>query len=351
MQRLLRPLIALAILTSCSPSEGEQMTDSKAIQLIDHIGQFEGDIGGLQFWHHPVNNYEGGIVAANGEAGLVFISIEGVASQAVPGAFFVKPDIVYPEGHEALIFAPDRNRNELVAIRKNNNGTELAEVSSYPLDDKEISGFCMMDSLRGIFIQNSGHAIYREFDNENSVTPLSAKAKYSACKFDPVTGRLFLSTRKGNIVEASVDGDIIKRFSPNLGKGFEFDLFREKDRGLFLIAFSNNRGIVLPADDQDSGKGFHFMTNRGRDAVEAVQHFTMTGGNLGSIYRNGAIAVIDSNHDLYFAPWTGFSKGSDGQEAITLGPRPPRETDEEEGLPAFQLDSAFDLPGLSGADQ
>ncbi len=352
-QRSLLSSIIIAILASCGPSDGtsDQSADSKAIQLIDHIGQFEGDIGGLQFWHHPVNNYEGGIVVANGEAGLIFISIEGVASQVIPGAFFVKPDIIYLDGDEALIFAPDKNRNELITIRKSVVGTELEEISSFSLEENDISGFCMIDSLSAILIDENGRAVYRKFGNESSAKPLSVKEKYVDCKTDNVTGRLFLSTKKGKIVEINVDGDIIKTFKPNLGTTFDFDLFREEEAGLFLIGFSDENGSVLSADSQNSGKVFHLTTNNGFEKVDAVKYFTMTGGNLGSVYRNGAIAIIDSDNDLYFAPWIGLSDGIDGQEIPTLGPRPPRETNAEEDQLDFQLDSTVALPELSGADQ
>ncbi len=352
-QRTLLSLIIIATLLSCSPSDdtSHQSADSKAIQLIDHIGQFEGEIGGLNFWHHPVNNYEGGIIVANGEAGLIFISIEGVASQVIPGAFFVKPDIVYLDGDEALIFAPDRNRNELIAIRKNLNGTELEEVLSFPLEEKKISGFCMIDSLSAILIEENGSAVFRTFGNLSISDPLSAKEKYVDCKADNVTGRLFLSTRKGKIVEINIDGDIIKTFKPNLGSAFDFDLYREEEGGLFLIGFSDDKGIALSVDRQDLAKPFHLTANNGFDMVGAVKHFTMTGGNLGSVYRNGAIAIIDSDNELYYAPWVGLPDGIDGQEALTLGPRPPREIDAEEDQLGIQLDSTVDFPELSGADQ
>jgi hypothetical protein len=352
-QRFFLTLFAVVTLASCSPSDNNQQAGSKAFQLIDYIGQFEGDIGGLNFWHHPVNNYEGGVIAANGEAGLVFISIEGIASQVVPGAFFVKPDIVYLDGDEALIFAPDRNRNELIAIRKSLNGTGLEEVLSFPLEE-DISGFCMIDSLSGVFIQENGRAVYRKFGHERSARQLSGKDKYSDCETDPVTGRLFLSTSKGKIVEVNVDGEIIRTFKPNLGSAFDFDLYREEEGGLFLIAFSNNTGIVLSANDNDKGRGksFHLTKTNGFETVENVKSFAMTGGNLGSVYRNGVIAIIDSDGQLYFAPWAGLADESDVQEVLTLGPRPPRNSiEEDEQQFPIQLDSAIELPELSGADQ
>lgn len=330
--------VAAAILTLTACTQ-EKNLEGAPIELVDFIGTFEGDIGGIAFWHHPVYSYKSGAVIANGKAGMIFISIEAEPSNTIAGDFSLRPDVVYLDNQEALIYGVDNQRHNLVAMRKNVGNAALEEAATFPLPkDETLIGFCMNSSLSGNFINSEGVMIFRRFGDARTARQIDHRTPFTACVTEHREGLVFAHDINGNFFQIDPKGEIKKLKLPKLKSVTAMDAYREQDGSLHLVIFSDGQGYNFNLDGGRAVEKFTLVKSPNGEPVKQSRAFAMAGGNFGSVYRNGVVAFIDIDGGFYFGPWSALKNGLETQARQTLGARVSApETDDD--LPDIELSS------------
>jgi len=363
------------------PSSGDDEADLTVpedirtdIPVTDELGSFASEVHGLALWAHPTVAYQGAVLAANGEAGLIAIDFEKGSPDNVAGTFVGGLAVTYPDwarGDESLIVGYDSgsgyrffdiDEEALTFTEWNVSGAD-----DLPAEPVQICVAARTDApVVNIAVISQENTVSHASISQNPDGSLTVSSPVRvnvpqpiACAGDDSHGIIVFATGRGTLVAVGT-GDETNRGSEPNDKPIV-------DR-ITTLPSSDVNGI---ATSLQAGQGQILVTYRGEDArffgydietgeelgaftvsplvdiagVSGLSIFAADGGNFGGIYRKGVLATIggDETRTLKLAPlstalrnWTLFEADVLNRRDITQVPEPADDNGLNFSVPDFE---------------
>ena len=283
--------------------------DARVVAVSDVLGTFEGTVSGLAFWEHPTLSFASAVIATNGEAGLAVIPVDREVEGSVTEGTFGGPVAVGYTQEVSYVAAASGTQVALFTVGDDRTLTRVGSVEA------EAGALCMVgDALLVVSREATVYRVTPEGTAETLATlPASPEAGCAA-----TAERFYLSEPDGPL----------RSFAPDGGRELVDD------------AYAGVPAEALTAVSTPSGPALLYLV-RGELVVDGpgLAHAPVTvtqdgaplpapgvmaagSGNFGSLYRDGAVAMI-SDGELVLLPWAGIARaaGLGEAEAVSLRPR------------------------------
>lgn len=318
------------------------------VDITQMLGTFEGDVTGLAVWRDPVTVFESMVLAANGEAGLFAVPIGETPATDAPGTFQSIAVGYGPGG--ALLAAAERDSLRLFA---------MGPGGPAPLTSRRLSGvirdLCFVDGAATdtarqlIAIVEGGPLLVRVGGGEGGmsigVEELDAPA-LRACA-GQADALLVVGAggdvSKGRLVP-SADGS-----APTLVLS---DFAYQPTGALADIAVMPTTGgpvaIYVLGDGGVQVNG-RLIDVEGFKGMAEPTHVAAGGGNFGTVYRGGLMALVSDDSQLGIVPWLAVMNalGLEAPSVSAVETAPRGRTPAGDAPPAAEID----VPELGGLEQ
>ena len=327
------------------------------VAAADQLNNTNGSVTGIDFWSHPNVAFNSLMIIA-GENGITSYNIEdGSEVSTIPGVSARGAAVSY------LGFGP-RARGLLAFFDTEENAISIFEIDNVTRNFKPVTGnIAIRGTVRGLCfgrglntegptlaILQKGSLTRYEFRIDNATLTASATAKETApddvvsCAIDNVDGSVFVDTREnGAIHRIGTEGPgalFATGDFDNVGDIAVLSATKIDENG---VAFSgqvvvlDKTNAMMHAFDRADGHLLGKITIGDAFEIEAVTTSNVMGAvsaNLGSIYRNGAIALSlgDEDGTVRLIPANGLINALALPDGDALNPRGLIMEEEESSL-------------------
>ncbi|GGD03151.1 hypothetical protein [Aquisalinus flavus] len=356
-----------------TPAPEEMRTD---IPVTDELGSFASEVHGLALWAHPTVAYQGAVLAANGDAGLIAIDFEKGNPDAVEGTFVGGLAVTYPDwtrGDESLIAAYDADSGyrffdidaEALTFRE----WEVSGANALPADPLQICVVARGDAaIADIAVIGQENTISHASINQNQDGSLSMSAPVTvnvpqplACAGDDSHGIIVIATGTGKLVAVGTGGETSDGSDPD-DRPFvdRIATLPSSDVNGIATSLQSGQGQILLSYRGEDARFFGYDIETGEelgaftvsplseiDGVSGLNLFAADGGNFGGIYRKGVLATIggDETRTLKLAPLSTALRNWSLFDADVLNRRDITQKDEpvDDGALDFSVPDFEDL--------
>lgn len=287
-----------------------------AAAVTDTLGAFEGAVSGLAVWEHPAVPYEGAVLAANGEAGLAVVSIDQeVPTRVVEGEFDGGVAVGYPAEGASLVAAG--SGEEVVLFRM---GADRVPVEAGRLDAPGGSRALCMTGERLVRLGPDGAATAYDLTSSGDAlmaSPSDERAE-DAVACAATRDVVYLASGDGSITATGPDA---RRYSLD-GKGVGLAALATGPASAGdVLLVGDARGAVTAVFAAEAAEDRPSAALLLDDEVVAATRLAAGSGNLGGIYRDGVVAVLDEGNALHLVPWAGLARALGAEpESVSLRP-------------------------------
>lgn len=344
------------------------------IPVTDELGSFASEVHGLALWAHPSVAYQGAVLAANGEAGLIAIDFEKGSPDSVAGTFVGGLAVTYPDwaqGNESLIAAYDAGRGyrffdideeALTFTEWNADGAD-----ALPAEPVQICVAARAEAaIVNIAVISQENTVSHAFINQNTDGSLTVSQPVKvnvpqpiACAGDDSHGIIVFATGRGTLVAVGT-GDETNGESEPSDKPFidRIATLPSSDVNNIATSLQDGQGQILVSYRGEDARFFGYDIETGEElgyftvsslseiaGVSGLSIFAADGGNFGGIYRKGVLATIggDDSHTLKLAPlstalrnWTLFEADVLNRRDITQVQEPADDCGLNFSIPDFE---------------
>ncbi|NHK27596.1 hypothetical protein FF098_006745 [Parvularcula flava] len=344
------------------------------IPVTAELGSFGSEVHGLALWAHPKVAYQGAVLAANGEAGLIAIDFEKGSPDSIAGTFVGGLAVTYPDwsrGNESLIAAYD----SASGFRFFDIDEEALTFSEWTVTGAdELPGepvqICIASradaAIVNIAVISQENTVSHASINQNPDGSLTVSAPVRvnvpqpiACAGDDSHGIIVFATGRGTLVAVGT-GDETNSGSEPTDKPFVDRIATlptsdvngiatslQTGQGQILVSYQNEDARFYGYDIETGEELGYFTVSplSGIDGVSGLSLFAADGGNFGGIYRKGVLATIGSDEarTLKLAPlstalrnWTIFEADVLNRRDITQPPEQVDDTGLNFSVPDFE---------------
>lgn len=354
-----------------SPAPQQNRTD---IPVTDELGSFASAVYGLAVWAHPTVAYQGAVLAANGDAGLIAIDFEKGNPDSVDGTFVGGLAVAYPDwarGDESLIAAYDSGGGyrffDIEAEALTFSEWDVSGAAGLPADPRQICVASHGDTaLVNIAVISQENTVSHASITQNQDGSLSVSAPVMvnvpqpiACAGDDSHGMIVFATGSGTLVAVGTGGETSDASPPD-DRPF-VDIIANlpsPDVNGIATSLQTGQGQILVSYRGDDARFFGYDIETGEDlgaftvsplsdieGVSGLNLFAADGGNFGGIYRKGVLATIggDESRTLKLAPlstalrnWSLFDAEVLNRRAITQQDEPADDGGLDFSVPDFE---------------
>ena len=364
--RSLAFLCCLAI-AGCTAQEQQEAApppvapeDLKTVAVTDELGQFETAVSGIALWSHPLLAYKGGVMAANGPAGLIFVDTEAASSATLEGDFSAGVSVSYL-GRESLIAAYDAQAQSLRLLNVLYDPLRLADWELASGTEFLPSGrvaTCLArrpleNRITLVMISEQGRLTHASVsgNGDSSLTVLNRQRLDTdpliSCTSDDRTGLAYLLSKGGKVIKADFAGED--------GTPLLEDFIRLPDltfTGLAIILQADDQGQLLAVSEGTPGAVYAYDLATGSltgaftagelvdiEAVQSISAFAADGSNFGGIHRDGVMALVEGTDSLKLklVPWSGIARQLGLPVETGMNRRTLAAPAEENDRPQFEL--------------
>ncbi|MGV6800461.1 MAG: hypothetical protein ACWA5L_00890 [bacterium] len=329
------PLTGLLLLSACGQQqpadirqetvESIQQTDiienTKTIEIFDILGEFGSPVSGLALLSHPTIAYQGGLFVANGEQGLIFVTIEGATplpaitgnyTMGVAATWISNTNAKMPMG---IIAAYDERQQAIRIFKLKPSSFTIEEFpdAQIGLDKISLVGYCLKkakndDKIDLIVISKENIVSYDILpinSDQNSVNIADINIelqKATHCQSSTISDITFLTSRPALVQMSARDENVWQ-------KSQEWILPNSSPAGLALLpstAHSTPLYMTMPQLDDDIGRLYAYQTGQDQPVAFTMKEFEQeailgpiaaldaSGRNFGGLYRKGVIAIVEA---------------------------------------------------------
>ena len=344
------------------------------IPVTDELGSFASEVHGLALWAHPTIAYQGAVLAANGEAGLIAIDFEKGSPGSVEGTFIGGLAVTYPDwaqGDESLIAAYDAGPGyrffDIDEDALTFTEWTVTSADELPQDPVQIcvaaQAAAAVVNIAVISQENTvSHASINQ-NSDGSVTvsrPVRVNVPEPiACAGDDSHGIIVFATGRGTLVAVGT-GDETNGGSEPGAKPFvdRIATLPSSDVNGIATSLQTGQGQVLVSYRDEDARFYGYDIETGEElgsftvsplvdiaGVSGLSMFAADGGNFGGIYRKGVLATIggEETRTLKLAPlstalrnWTLFDADVLNRRDITQAPEPVDDSGLNFSVPDFE---------------
>ena len=388
-------LMALCLVAGCSepPLERPDAISPDLfsdIPVTDELGSFDSAVAGLALWAHPTLAYRGGVIAANGEAGLIMIDFERGSPDVVDGTFSSGVAITYPRraamaGTSIIATYDAAGRYRFFDIDPESNRFQEWTIEGGDALPADPATMCLLPGSR----DDDPQLALIGSDGTVSVAAISMSADDTLLLFDaarldlPAVSDCAAHDAGGAFYFLTEDSRILSHDGSEQGDAVPFAILPDlpfagiaitiQEGQAQLLAGTNNsvagKEETDPTDpDSDGGEmptssetasreeaetdpladaaviyGYDLATGERLGAftiapltdiggVSVLTDFAADGGNFGAIYRKGVVATLGMGEarTLKLAPYSTALRNWDLYNADVLDRRDIGEVDDDE---------------------
>ncbi|MEM9988880.1 MAG: hypothetical protein AAF723_05105, partial [Pseudomonadota bacterium] len=276
------------------------------LTVTDSLGRFDGSVWGLALWQHPREVFKSAVMAANGPAGLFLIPMDQAAPSQLTGDFTASVAVTYVEG-TALAVAYDQyqDSSNLRFFAIDDQDRVLVPLASSPVQ-RPARALCFA-GLNLIQIDDEGSVSHHRLALEGGRLSMATDAlnkgpSYRDCASDGE--HIYLLQDNGRVVIQPVGAgnEPASDDLPSFPEAIAMEVMPTQSGPIF-IALQPNGSLLM--NDQS----FALKTIEGEEVKPS--QFALGSGNFGTVYRDGAIAILTDENALYLLPWLGVQTALD----------------------------------------
>ncbi|MEO1041017.1 MAG: hypothetical protein AAFX52_01880 [Pseudomonadota bacterium] len=252
------------------------------------LGTFEGAVTDLALYEAPAFGFQGAVIAANDEAGIAVIRVDGgEASGWIPDPLAQRIDVTY---------AIDADAGSVLALSSEGNLTAYAldgtVLGSIDVPGGTAQDVCASGNLAAILVDGDIQIVQVGTDNEGQATlSLGTLVETGSVDGCDATGSGFFFT--DGAAQPALDTDE----APDMGA---------QDIVTGPVISSGGKAIEVSAvNGMLAVNGTPLLVQTSDDRPLLPRLVEATGGNYGGVLRDGAILVLDDNNALHVIPWSG----------------------------------------------
>lgn len=316
MTDFLRPAaLSVLLLAACAEDTGTEPASEEpaaiptpegppVVQSSITLGTFEGTVSDLAFYEAPAFGFQGAVIAANGEAGIAVIGVDGSnAASWVPETVAHRVEVTYAIAPDAGTILALSREGSLAAYTLEGDLLTSIDVPGNTPED-----ICASGDLAAILVDGDIQIVEVGTDDvgeaQLSLGPVIETGGVDGC--DAIGAGL---------VFAADEAQLILGASGNLEPtGQPIDAMPVISAGGTAIGVTAANGLIRVGSTSllvETVDGAPILPR----LVEA------TGGNYGGVLRGGAVAVLDENNTLHLVPWSGAAFAA-GLEPTSDSKRP-----------------------------
>lgn len=363
--------VAFALLAACEREPAEAPAPAAPVPaanvtVSDELPGLTASATGIAFWEHPTLPFSSLLIVAN-QDGVASYNIEdGNEVSKIPGINARGASVSYlgrgPQAAGVLaIYDADESAFKFYGV--GNASRSFLPIEGGPVIRGNVRGFCFgraSDSAAPtLFVVQKAELLIFNFEQADSglalagETTLPTPDDMAACAVD-IDGVVLGLSESGAIYRVDGDGSFKKPFAraplSNAGNAVIFAFEQDETSNdsdseetvSGQIALLDKDSGALHIFDRADGRALGVVTIVATDEIEGVTAASAmgaTGGNLGSLYRSGAIAFgVDGAADgengavIRLAPVSGVLNALSLQQGDVISPRGAAPEEEDNNL-------------------
>ncbi|MEO1657673.1 MAG: hypothetical protein AAFR65_08120 [Pseudomonadota bacterium] len=276
--------------TSAAEEAAPQPDGPPVVRSSITLGTFEGTVSDLAFYEAPPFSFRSAVVAANGDAGIAVVGVDGTsASTWTPEVTANRVTVTYaidPDGGSVLALSSDGTLSAYTL-----DGTLLTSVD---VPGGEHEDVCAAGGLAAILVDGDIQIVEVGTDDTGdadlSLGPVIETGGIDGCD-GTAAGLVFAGDEAQLILNA--DGNLVPTGQP-------IEAMPVISAGGTAIGITATNGLIRVSDTS--------LLVETPDGAPILPRFVeATGGNFGGILRDGAVAVLDDQNTLHVVPWSGVA--------------------------------------------